>query len=95
MAKEMKRHYGVLFTRNSGKIVKTLVHEYGDAFLRMFALQGNVSKTRDYVVFDCDGNITFYAEGKENDMPTICEDMVGKHIDEIAEGLLEALNAEN
>lgn len=84
------RHYGVLFNRKSGKIVKTLVHEHGSAFLKMFAM-GNVSASRDYVVFGADGIIVGYYEGKKNDMPTICRDMEGKHIDEIAQGLLESL----
>ncbi len=96
MANKDQKHYGVLFNRKSGKIVKAIEQGMGDAFLRMFALQGNVSKTRDYVVFGAeDGIITYYAEGKANDMPTRCEDMEGKHINEIAEGLLEGLNEMN
>ena len=96
MANKDQKHYGVLFNRKSGKIVQTIEQGMGDAFLRMFALQGKVSKTRDYVVFGAeDGIITYYAEGKANDMPTRCEDMEGKHIDTIAEGLLEGLNKMN
>ena len=83
-------NYGVLFNRKSGKIVRTLTHEHGTAFLKMYAM-GNVSASRDYVVFGSDGIIVGYYEGKKNDMPTICHDMEGKHIDEIAQGLLEAL----
>lgn len=92
---ENRKHYGILFQRNSGKIVKTLVDENGSAFLKMFALQGNVSATRDYVVFNAtSGEIVGYYEGKKNDMPTICRDMEGKNIEEICEGLLKALNDE-
>lgn len=88
------RHYGVLFNRNSGKIIKTLVDEYGSALLKMFAMQGNVSATRDYVVFNREGDIVGYFEGKKGDMPTICKDMVGRKISDICEGLLESLEAE-
>jgi hypothetical protein len=84
------KHYGVLFTRKTGKIVKTLEHDHTDAFLKMYAM-GNVSPSRDYVVFNEEGTIEGYYEGKKDDMPTICRDMEGKHIDEIAKGLLEAL----
>lgn len=83
-------NYGVLFNRKSGKIVKTLCDEHGIAFLKMYALN-NVSATRDYVVFGDDGIIVGYFEGKKDDMPTICKDMEGKHIDEICVGLLDAL----
>lgn len=87
----MNKHYGVLFNRKSGKIVKTLVDEHGSAFLKMFAM-GGVSASRDYVVFNAEnGEIVGYFEGKKNDMPTICHDMEGKNISEICEGLLEAL----
>ena len=83
-------NYGVLFNRKNGKIVRTLTDAYGTAFLKMYAM-GNVSASRDYVVFGSDGIIVGYYEGKKNDMPTICHDMEGMHIDEIAQGLLEAL----
>lgn len=86
------RHYGVLFNRKNGKIVKTLVDEYGYAFLQMYAM-GNVSASRDYVVFNTDGIIKGYYEGKKNDMPTICRDMVGKNIKTLCKGLLESLEA--
>lgn len=84
--------YGILFNRNSGKIIKTMESEFTDAMLTLWALQGNVSKTRDYVVFGDDGIIKFYCEGLGNgQFPNVCDDMKGKHIDELAEGLLEAL----
>lgn len=90
----MNKFYGVLFNRKSGKVVKTL-EGVSSAMLKLFALQGNVSSTRDYVVFNgTTGEIVFYCEGKKNDSPTICRDMEGKNINQLAEGLLDALNAE-
>lgn len=65
------KHYGVLFNRGNGKIVKTLVDEHGSAFLKMFAMS-NVSASRDYVIFNADGIIVGYYEGKKGDRPTIC-----------------------
>lgn len=47
----------------------------------MFAMN-NVSSSRDYIVFNSDGIVTGYYEGKKNDLPNICTDMVGKHIEE-------------
>lgn len=90
---ENRKHYGVLFNRKSGKIVKSLQDEHGSAFLKMFAMN-NVSASRDYVVFRADnGTIVGYYEGKKNDIPNICHDMEGKNINEICEGLLEAMNS--
>lgn len=85
--------YGILFNRKNGNIVKTMESEWTPSMLKMWALQGNVSKTRDYVVFGDDGIITFYCEGRGKEFPKIHEDMKGMHIDELAEGLLEALTA--
>jgi hypothetical protein len=91
----VSKHYGVLFNRNSGAIVKVM-DSMSSAMLRLWGIQGNVSKSRDFVVFDAEsGLIDFYCEGKGREFPTVHDDMKGKHIDEIAEGLLEALNAEN
>lgn len=91
----MDKFYGVLFNRKSGKIVKTL-EGVSSAMLKLFALQGNVSSTRDYVVFNgTTGEIVFYCEGKKNDSPTICKDMEGINIEEICAGLKEALREEN
>ena len=61
-----------------------------------FFIPDIVTSTRDYVVFDSvTGIISFYCEGKKNDFPTICDDMVGKNIDELCEGLREAMNEIN
>lgn len=75
------KYYGILFTRKSGKVVKILEHDFGDAFLKMFAMN-NVSASRDYIVFSSDGIVTGYYEGKKNDLPNICTDMVGKRIED-------------
>lgn len=75
------RHFGVLFNRKSGKVVKTLEDKFGSGFLKMYAL-GNVSASRDYIVFSEDGIVVGYYEGKKNDMPTICHDMEGKRVEE-------------
>lgn len=90
----MDKYYGILFQRKSGKIVKC-IEALSSALLSMYALQGNVSATRDYVVFNgTTGEIKFYCEGKKNDSPTICRDMEGKNIDELCAGLREALVTE-
>lgn len=90
----MDKHYGILFNRKSGKIIKT-IEAYSSAMLSLYALQGNVSATRDYVVFNgTTGEISFYCEGKKNDSPTICRDMEGKNIDELCAGLRDALKEE-
>lgn len=90
----MSKYYGVLFNRKSGKIIKT-IEAISSALLTLFAMQGNVSATRDYVVFNSEtGEIVFYCEGKKNDFPTICDDMKGKNIDDLCAGLREALLSE-
>ena len=71
----MKTSVGILFNRKSGKVVKTLTGH--SSLLKLFAMN-NVSASRDYVVFNADGICEGYFEGKKNDMPTICRDMVGK-----------------
>lgn len=88
----MKKFYGVLFNRNKGTIVTTL-EAYSSAMLKLFGMNNrNVSASRDFVVFDSKtGEIAFYCEGKKNDFPTICRDMEGKNIDDLCEGLREAL----
>lgn len=89
----MDMYYGVLFNK-SGKIVK-VISGFSSALLKLYGIQGNVSATRDYVVFNNEtGKIVFYCEGKKNDMPTICKDMEGKNIDDFCAGLREALKEE-
>ena len=92
----MKKFYGVLFNRKTGNIVKSL-EAYPSAMLKLFGMNNrNVSATRDFVVFDSvTGEIVFYCEGKKNDFPNICRDMEGRNINEICEGLLDAMNEMN
>lgn len=92
----MKKFYGVLFNRKKGTIVKSL-EAYSSAMLKLFGMNNrNVSASRDFVVFDSEtGEIAFYCEGKKDDFPTICRDMEGKNIDELCEGLREAMNDMN
>ena len=54
MENKKNKHYGVLFNRKSGKIVKVLFDDYGSALLKMFAME-NVSSSRDYIVFNEEG----------------------------------------
>lgn len=75
----METSVGILFNRKSGKIVKTLTGH--TSLLKLFAMN-NVSATRDYVIFNTDGVCEGYFEGKKNDMPTICNDMIGKKAEE-------------
>ena len=75
----MNTSVGILFNRKSGKVVKTLTGHA--SLLKLFAMN-NVSATRDYVVFNADGICEGYFEGKKNDMPTICNDMIGKEAED-------------
>ena len=84
------KYYGILFTRKSGKVVKILEHGFGDALLKMFAMN-NVSSSRDYIVFNSDEIVTGYYEGKKNDLPNICTDMVGNHVEEFGFSMKDLL----
>lgn len=75
----MNTSVGFLFNRKTGKVVKTLTGH--SSMLKLFAMN-NVSATRDYVVFNADGICEGYFEGKKNDMPTICNDMIGKEAED-------------
>lgn len=66
---------GILFNRKSGKVVKA-ISGY-TSMLRLFAMN-NVSASRDYVILNRKGICEGYFEGKKNDLPTICDDMIGK-----------------
>lgn len=84
------RHYGILFNRKSGKGIKTFEQPYGDALLKMLAL--NITKSsQDFIVFSDDGIVTAYFEGKKNDIPTICEDMTGKSVEEFGFSIKEIM----
>lgn len=71
----MEKSLGILFNRKSGKVVKVI--EGYSSLLKLFAMN-NVSASRDYVVLNHEGICEGYFEGKKNDLPTICNDMVGK-----------------
>lgn len=87
------KHYGVLFTRKSGKIITILEDSYGSAFLKMFAMNCKVSATRDFIIFNATtGNIVDYFEGKKNDLPNIRYEMRNHNIEEVVAGLLASLN---
>lgn len=75
----MTNSIGILFNRKSGKVVKML--EGSTSLLKLFAMN-NVSATRDYVIFDSEGICQGYFEGKKNDLPNICNDMIGKTAEE-------------
>lgn len=70
---------GLLFNRKSGQVVKAI--EGSVALLKMFAMN-NVSASRDYIIVDEAGYCQGYFEGRKNDMPKICNDMVGKRAED-------------
>ena len=85
--------YGILFNRKSGKIVRT-IEAFSGAMLKMYGLN-NTSPSRDYLIFDGDtGVVEFYCEGKKDDFPNICDDMIGKSVDDFCAGLREAIMQE-
>ena len=84
----MKNNYGILFNRKSGKVFK-IMEGLMSSLMKMWALNGNVSASRDFVVFDEDGLILAYYEGRKDDMPKIRKELEGKNINEIFEGALE------
>lgn len=88
----MKTHYLIMFQRKSGKIVTTM-SGLSSAMLQLVALQ-KTTPTRDTVIFDEDGKITFYVEGQKDGFPKAQDDMLGMSIDKLCPGLLEALKAE-
>ena len=84
------KHYAILFNRKSGRAVKVIEQPYGDALLKIVAL--NTTKaSQDCIIFNDNGIVTAYFEGKKNDIPTICEDMIGKSMEEFGFSLNEIL----
>lgn len=75
------KHYAILFNRKSGRAIKVIEQPYGDAMLKMVALN-NTKSSQDCIIFNDNGIVTAYFEGKKNDIPTICQDMVGKSVKE-------------
>ena len=91
MENKTVKYYGILFNKNSGKIIQTLEHCCGYALMSMYALQ-HTTKTRDFVIFDETGKIAKYYEGKGNgECPQQWKEIEGKHIDNLCKGLLEAV----
>lgn len=84
------KHYAILFNRKSGKAIKMIEQPYGDALLKMVGL--NITKSsQDFIVFNDEGIVTAYYEGKKNDMPNICHDMVGKSVEEFGFSIKEIM----
>ncbi len=75
------KHYAILFNRKSGRAIKVIEQPYGYAMLKMVALN-NTKSSQDCIIFNDNGIVTAYFEGKKNGMPTICQDMVGKSVEE-------------
>lgn len=73
------KHYAILFNRKSGKAIKIIEQQFGDAMLKIVGLN-NTKSTQDYIVFNEVGIVTAYYEGKKNDLPNICNDCVGKSV---------------
>lgn len=83
------KHYAILFNRKSGRAIKIIEQPYGDALLKIVAL--NTKSSQDCIIFNDNGIVTAYFEGKKNDMSTFCEDMIGKSIEEFGFSLNDIL----
>ena len=84
------KHYAILFNRKSGRAIKVIEQPYGDALLKIVALN-NTKSSQDCIIFNDNGIVTAYFEGKKNDMPTICEDMIGKSVEEFGFSIKEIM----
>lgn len=84
------KHYAILFTRKSGRVVKMLEQGFGDAMLKLWAMN-NTSSSRDCIIFDEQGIVTAYFEGKKDDLPNICKDVVGTSVEDFGFDLKEIL----
>ncbi len=87
----MNKFYGILFNKKSGEVVN--LFEGTPAQCKLLAMSGRMglTKTRDFVIFDKDGVCQGYFEGKANDFPNICNDMVGKDASEFGFDFSEVL----
>ena len=91
MENTMIKHYGILFNNKSGKIINSLETECGYALMSFYALN-NTTKTRDFVIFNENGIIVEYYEGRGNgECPKKWKEIEGKHIDNLCKGLFEAI----
>ena len=84
------KHYAILFNRKSGRAIKLIEQPFGDAMLKMVALN-NTRPSQDCIIFNDNGIITAYIEGNKNDIPTICEDMIGKSVEEFGFSIKEIM----
>ena len=84
------KHYAILFNRKSGRTIKIIEQPYGDAMLKMLALN-NTKSSQDCIIFNDNGIVTDYIEGNINDIPTMCEDMLGKSVEEFGFSIKEIM----
>ena len=84
------KHYAILFNRKSGRAIKVIEQPYGDALLKIVALN-NTKSSQDCIIFNDNGIVTAYFEGKKNDVPTMCQDVVGKSIEEFGFSIKEIM----
>ena len=84
------KHYAILFNRESGSAIKVFEQPYGDALLKILALN-NTKSSQDCIIFNENGIVTAYFEGNKNDIPTICEDMTGKSVEEFGFSIKEIM----
>ena len=84
------KHYAILFNRKSGRAIKVIEQPYGDALLKIVALN-NTKSSQDCIIFNDNGIVTAYFEGNKNDIPTICEDMTGKSVEEFGFSIKEIM----
>lgn len=84
------KHYAILFNRKSGRAIKVIEQPYGDALLKIVALN-NTKSSQDCIIFNDNGFVTAYFEGKKNDIPTICEDMIDKSVEEFGFSIKEIM----
>ena len=75
------KHYAILFNRKTGTAIKIIEQPYGDALLKIVALN-NTKSSQDCIIFNDNGIVTAYFKGNKKDKPTMCEDMLGKSIEE-------------
>ena len=85
----MKKFYLIRYTKNQGRINKTL-EGIGVGLLKLWALQ-NTTSTTESIIFDEDGVIVFHCVGKKNSCP-VCEyDLVDDNIEDYVPGILLSL----
>lgn len=84
------KHYAILFNRKSGRAIKVIEQPYGDALLKIVALN-NTKSSQDCIIFNENGIVTAYFEGNKNDMSTMCEDMLGKSVEEFGFSIKEIM----